>query len=258
MSKSLGEAKVVCMTAVPGLLEYIQHHPAALHVKEADTVHEDFKLHLRGTNEIWTNTGAPQCCVLSPGLFTLHKLDCHCGAKGLQQVKFSDDTPLSGMIIKEENTYRTAIQKLVEWCDDNVMLLNISKTKELVTDFWRNASLPVPLQIKRQQVNIVHQCKYLGTILNNKLDWTENLIMLLKKGNQHLYFLKKLKSFHVNPHLLKAFYQIAYASSTASSTKKVHQVVKTASRLIGSEVIDGDTHYEQKVLRLSWLMKLIL
>ena len=39
---------------------------------------------------------------------------------------------------------------------------------------------------------------------------------------------------------------------------QVHQVVKTASRLIGSEVIDGDTHYEQKVLRLSWLMKLIL
>ena len=110
------------------------------------------------------------------------------------------------MIIKEENTYRTAIQKLVEWCDDNVLLLNISETKELVIDFWRNAFLPVPLQIKGQQVKIVHQYKYLGTILDNKLDWTENLIMLLKKGNC-LYFLKRLKSFHMKPDLLKAFYQ---------------------------------------------------
>ena len=98
-------------------------------------------------------------------------------------------------MITKENTYRTAVQKLVEWCDENLLLLNISKTKKLVTDFRRNDSSPVPLQIKGQQVEIVHQYKYLGTILDDKLDWTENSTMLLKKGNQRLYFLKRLKSF---------------------------------------------------------------
>ena len=65
------------------------------------------------------------------------------------------------MITKEENAYSTAVQKLVEWCDENILLLNISKTKELVIDSGRNASSPVPLQIKGQKVETVHQCKYL-------------------------------------------------------------------------------------------------
>ena len=74
--------------------------------------------------------------------------------------------------------------------------------------FWgiyglKNPS-PLPLQIKGQQVEIVHQYEYLGTILKDKLDWTENWTMLLKKVNQRLYFLKSLKSFRVKPDLLKA------------------------------------------------------
>ena len=143
------------------------------------------------SNEIWTNTGALQGCVLSPALFTLYTSDCRCGVEGLLQAKFSDDTSLSGMIIKEENTYMIVVQNVSERCDENILLLNISKTKESVIDFRRNASSPVPFQIKAQQVEIVHQYKYLGTILDDKhVDWTENSTMLLKKGNQRLYFLK--------------------------------------------------------------------
>ena len=144
------------------------------------------------SNEIRTNTGAPQGCVLSPALFTLYTSDCRCGVEGLLQAKFSDDTSLSGMIIKEENTYMIVVQNVSERCDENILLLNISKTKESVIDFRRNASSPVPFQIKAQQVDIVHQYKQLGTILDDKLDWTENSTMLLQKGNQRLYFLKML------------------------------------------------------------------
>ena len=146
------------------------------------------------------------------------------------------------------------------------MLLNISKTKELVIGFGRNDSSPVPLRIKGQQVEIVHQYKYLGTILNEKLDWIENLTMLLKKGNQRLYFLKSLKSLRVKPDLLKTYQATVksvicygslcfYNSLRIVDAAKLRQVVKNASRLTGSEVTDGDTHYERKVLGL---MKLIL
>ena len=73
-------------------------------------------------------------------------------------------------------------------------------------DFRRNASKPVPLQIKGEQAEIVHHYKYLGTFLDDKLDWTENLATPLKKrGNQRLHFFKKLKSFHVNLKLLGVF-----------------------------------------------------
>ena len=74
------------------------------------------------SNEIWTNTGALQGCVLSPALFTLYTSDCRCGVEGLLQAKFSDDTSLSGMIIKEENTYMIVVQNVSERSDENILL----------------------------------------------------------------------------------------------------------------------------------------
>ena len=37
-------------------------------------------------------------------------------------------------------------------------------------------------------------------------DWAENSATLLKKANQRLFCLKKLKSFEVNPDFLELFY----------------------------------------------------
>ena len=88
--------------------------------------------------EVSTNTGAPQGCVLSPALFTLYTSDCRCTAKDTLQVKFSDVTPLTGLITMSENSYRCAVEKLVGWCNDNHLLLNVSKTKEIVVDFRRD------------------------------------------------------------------------------------------------------------------------
>ena len=77
-----------------------------------------------------------------------------------------------------------------------------------------------------------------------------------------------IKSFRVKPDLLKALYQATIESTIIwynslcffnslriVDAAKLHRVVKTASRLTGPEVTDGDTHYERKVLGL---MKLIL
>ena len=102
---TLGEAEIVCTTAVPGLVECIQHHPATLDVEEANG--DGCQLNRRSvdllfpnrhvrisnstsevlSNEIRTNTGAPQGCVLSPALFTLYTSDCRCGAEGLSTSK---------------------------------------------------------------------------------------------------------------------------------------------------------------------------
>ena len=96
---------------------------------------------LEVSSEVRTNTGAPQGCVLSPALFTLYTSDCRCTARDTLQVKFSDDTSLTGLITTSENSYRCAVEKLVGWCNDIHLLLNVSKTKEIVVDFRRDPRL---------------------------------------------------------------------------------------------------------------------
>nr|XP_054754590.1 sodium- and chloride-dependent glycine transporter 1-like [Lytechinus pictus] len=43
----------------------------------------------------------------------------------------------------------------------------------------------------------VSEYKYLGTVVDNKLKWDENTRQIYAKGNQRLYFLRKLRSFHM-------------------------------------------------------------
>ena len=106
-------------------------------------------------------------------------------------MKFSDDTSLTGLTSTSEATYRSSVNSLVEWCDDNHLLLNVAKTKEAVVDFRRHRSTPTPLVIKGEEVAIVEQTKYPGSLIDSKLNWSANAQALLKKSNQRLFFMRK-------------------------------------------------------------------
>lgn len=224
------------------------------------------RVKISGSAEVWsdftqTNTGAPQGCVLSPALFTLYTADCRCHRENVLQVKFSDDTSVSGFLTTDEADYRAAVADMVQWCQENFLLLNVSKTKELIVDFRRSPPPLEPLLINGEQVEVVQQYKYLGTILDSKLDWTENTTLLVKKGNQRLHFLRKLRSFGVQSSILMMFYQatvesiITYNSGCCFGNLKVadasrlRKIVKSANSVIGSEVTDLQTHHDRKVLK---------
>ena len=77
-----------------------------------------------------TNTGAPQGCVLSPVLFTIYTADCRIREASNLQIKFADDTSLSGLLRNSDDTeYRKAVDELVDWCDRNFLELNVAKTE---------------------------------------------------------------------------------------------------------------------------------
>ena len=212
------------------------------------------------SGEVRTNTGAPQGCVLSPALFTLYTSDCRCSADILT-VKFSNDTSLAGLITDNDNTYRDAVDALVDWCDNNYLLLNVAKTKEVVVDFRKYQSTHSPLVIKGEAVEQVAQHKYLGSIIDNKLDWTANCQSLIKKGNQRLYFLRKLNSFGVSPRLLSLFYKatvepvLTFNDLCLFSALKEHdkarlsKITKRSDKLIDSPVMDLQTLFESRSIK---------
>ena len=85
------------------------------------------------------STGAPRGCVLSPLLYSLHTYDCAATSSSNTIITFADDTTVIG--------YRAEVATMTSWCEDNSLLLNVAKTKELIVDYRRLQGEHAPIHI---------------------------------------------------------------------------------------------------------------
>lgn len=153
----------------------------------------DCEIGLHTSSTLTLSTGAPRGCVLSPLLYSLYTHDCTSVYPTNTIIKFADDKTVVGLISNgNEAVYRDEVYRLVEWCTDNNLSLNIKKTKELVIDFRRHRKELQPLEIKREEVERVSSFKFLGIHVSEDLKWTVNTAALVKKAQQRLYFLRTL------------------------------------------------------------------
>ena len=60
-------------------------------------------------------------------------------------------------------------------------------------DLRRRKILPKPLSINGEGVEMVDTYKLLGVHLNNKLDWSSNIVALYRTGQNKLLFLRRLR-----------------------------------------------------------------
>ncbi|KAI4905431.1 hypothetical protein NFI96_002240 [Prochilodus magdalenae] len=163
--------------------------------------------------------------------------------------KFSDDTAIVACVRGgQEAEYRNLVEDFVAWCHRNNLLLNTSKTKEMVVDFRRARPLTQPVFIEGVEVEMVRTYRYLGLHLDERLDWTANTDILYRKGQSRLYFLRRLGSFNVCRKLLQMFYQTVVSSCLfyavvcwGGSIKKrdemrLDKLVRRAGSVVGVEL----------------------
>ena len=112
----------------------------------------------------------------------------------------------------QEGEYRDLVRDFSDWSERNGLLLNTTKTKEMVIDLRRSRPPLQPINIRGKDIEVVRTYKFLGMHLDDKLDWSANTDALYKKGQCRLFFLRRLGSFDVCREMLVMFYQAVMAS----------------------------------------------
>ncbi|KAI3377264.1 hypothetical protein L3Q82_009168, partial [Scortum barcoo] len=181
------------------------------------------------------STGTPQGCVLSPALFTLFTSDCSAIHSTNTIVKVCRRHHHSGSSYRTmmRPTTEMEIQHFTQWCSNNNLVLNTSKTKEVIVDYRRSRRTEhAPLLIHGEAVERVNNIKFLGIHITSDLTWSMNTAAhLVKKAQQRLFFLRKLKRAGLSPQLLTNFYRatiksilclsatVCYGSCTAETAR---------------------------------------
>ena len=232
------------------------------------------------TSSILTlNVGAPQGCVLSPALYSLFTNDCKSKSDSVKLIKFADDTTAGGLIPKAvksvsedgsgmnvdgngmdvEESYRSEVEGLVEWCGENNLELNIGKTKEVIVDFRKVKDELRPLTINGEEVEQVSKFKFLGTIISNTLKWDDHCSAVLSKAQQRMFFLRKLRKFRLKQDILVQFYRaviesvltfsivVWFGNASKGDKEKLQKVVSTAEKIIGCSLPSLEEIYIQRV-----------
>ena len=180
-------------------------------------------------------------------MYSLYTYDCLATHASNSMVKFADDTAVIGLITGEDETlYLEEVERLTHWCQDNSLLLNTSKTKEMIVDFRLKGNKNyAPLNISGTAVERVTGFKYLGVHLTENLSWSKHTDALVKKSRQRMYHLRRLRTFRVSPLALQNFYTCTiesiltgsittwYGNCTVQDQQALQRVVRTAGRITG-------------------------
>ncbi|TWW62553.1 putative RNA-directed DNA polymerase from transposon BS [Takifugu flavidus] len=170
------------------------------------------------SDSVSISTGSPQGCVLSPLLFSLYTNCCTSSHQSVKLIKFADDTTLIGLISNGDETAH--------------------RREESHSPF----APPCPHGLP---ITIADSFRFLGTTITRDLKWEPTISSLIKKAQQRMFFLRKLRKLKLPPRMLAQFYTaiiesiltssitVWFAGATVRDRLRLQRVVRAAEKVIG-------------------------
>ena len=131
----------------------------------------------------------------------------------------------------------------------------------MIIDFRKEPNNIQPLTIKGEDVRIVNKYKYLGTTIDDKLNWSDNTDIICKKANQRLFFLRKLRQYKVSIPIKQLFYQSViestllynqvcyYGAAKKEDKERLDAITVSAAKIIGTPTRSLQEVYETNALK---------
>lgn len=170
----------------------------------------------------YVDYGVPQGSVLGPTLFLIYINDlCSLELCNASIFTFADDTA----IIFHEKTWsdvvsvaQEGLKKVATWLQDNLLTLNVGKTKSVCFSISARSAPDKELQVKLHTCGSVtgERClcspieqvpciKYLGILIDGHLTWKCQIDALVKRTRKLSHIFKKLRSI-AKPELIRIVY----------------------------------------------------
>lgn len=138
--------------------------------------------------------GVPQGSVLGPVLFTIYINSLANVVRHSKLQMYADDTVIYGtdlVKLKED------LDHVISWCNENILTLNIKKTKWMILtpNVHANYQTGENICINTVPVDRVQTFNYLGLCLDSNLNFQTHIQNITRSIRHKLHFLYKIRNF---------------------------------------------------------------